>query len=61
MQQAARLVREEDTGVLPVGEGDRLVGMVTDRDVSVRVAAKGRNPARTKVREVMTPEVRYVF
>jgi CBS domain-containing protein len=61
VQQAARLMREEDTGVLPVGEQDRLVGMVTDRDIAVRVAAEGRNPAQTRVREVMTPEVRYVF
>ena len=60
-QHAARLMREEDTGALPVGEGDRLVGMVTDRDLAVRVAAEGRDPARTKVREVMTPEVHYVF
>jgi CBS domain-containing protein len=61
VQQVARLMREEDTGVLPVGEGDRLVGMVTDRDVTTRLVAEGRDPARTKVREVMTPEVRYVF
>jgi CBS domain-containing protein len=61
VQQVARLMREEDTGALPVGEGDRLVGMVTDRDVTVRLVAEGRDPARTKVREVMSPEVRYVF
>ena len=61
VQQAARLMREADTGSLPVGEGDRLVGMVTDRDVAVRLAAEGRDPARTKVRDVMSPEVRYVF
>jgi len=61
VQQAARLMREEDTGVLPVGENDRLVGIVTDRDVAVRVAAEGKSPADTKVREVMTQEVRYVF
>lgn len=61
VQQAARLMRDEDTGVLPVGENDRLVGMVTDRDVALRVTAEGRDPARTTVREVMTPEVRYVF
>lgn len=61
VQQAARQMREEDTGALPVGEGDRLVGMVTDRDVAVRLAAEGRDPARTKVRDVMSPEVRYVF
>jgi CBS domain-containing protein len=61
VQQATRLMRDEDTGVLPVGEGDRLVGMVTDRDVALRLVAEGKDPARTKVREVMTPEVRYVF
>ena len=61
VQQAARAMREEDTGVLPVGENDRLVGMVTDRDLALRLAAEGKDPARTKVREVMTPEVRYVF
>jgi CBS domain-containing protein len=61
VQQAARLMQEEDTGLLPVGENDRLVGMITDRDVAVRVAAEGKNPAQTRVREVMTPEVRYVF
>jgi CBS domain-containing protein len=61
VQQAARLMREEDSGVLPVGEQDRLVGMVTDCDVAVRLVAEGRDPAKTKVREVMTPEVRYVF
>jgi CBS domain-containing protein len=61
VQQAARAMREKDTGVLPVGEDDRLVGMVTDRDVALRLAAEGKDPARTKVREVMTPEVRYVF
>lgn len=61
VQQAARVMREEDVGVLPVGEGDRLVGMVTDRDLAVRLAAEGRDPARTKVRDVMTKDVRYVF
>lgn len=61
VQQAARLMREEDAGVLPVGEGDRLVGMVTDRDMAVRLVAEGKDAGRTRVREVMTPEVRYVF
>lgn len=61
VQRVARLMREEDTGVMPVGEGDQLVGMVTDRDVAIRLVAEGRDPARTKVREVMTADVRYVF
>ena len=41
VQQAARLMRDEDTGILPVGDGDRLVGMITDRDIAVRLAAEG--------------------
>ena len=61
VQQLARLMREDDTGILPVGEGDRLVGMVTDRDVAVRLVAEGRDPAQTKVRDVMTADVRYVY
>lgn len=60
VQQAAQIMREEDTGVLPVGEDDRLVGMVTDHDIAALVA-EARDPAHTKVREVMIPEVRYVF
>jgi CBS domain-containing protein len=61
VQHVAQLMLENDTGMLPVGEGDRLVGIVTDRDVALRLVADGRDPARTKVREVMTPEIRYVF
>jgi CBS domain-containing protein len=61
VQQAARMMREADVGVLPVGEGDRLIGMVSDRDIAMRVAAEGRDPARTKVRDVMSPDVRYVY
>ncbi|MGE0224767.1 MAG: CBS domain-containing protein [Acetobacteraceae bacterium] len=61
VQQATRMMREADTGVLPVGEGDRLVGVVTDRDVALRLVAEGKDPARTKVREVMTQDLKYVF
>lgn len=61
VQQAAQLMRDEDTGVLPVGEGDKLVGMVTDRDVALRLVAEGRDPRQTRVRDVMSPDVRYVF
>ena len=61
VQHAARLMAEADTGVLPVGEGDHLVGMVTDRDIAIRGDARGFDPTRTPVREVMTPEVRFCF
>ena len=60
IEKAARLMAELDVGILPVGEGDRLVGMVTDRDIAVRGLAKGKDP-NTKVRDVMTPAVKYCF
>src|SRR5215203_6440506 len=60
VQQAASRMTELDVGVLPVGENDRLVGMLTDRDIAIRAVAQGKGPD-TKVREAMTPEVRYCF
>jgi CBS domain-containing protein len=60
LQQAASRMAELDAGVLPVGENDRLVGMLTDRDIAVRAVAQGKGPD-TKVREAMTLEVRYCF
>jgi CBS domain-containing protein len=60
IRDAARIMSEIDSGVLPVGENDRLVGMITDRDIAVRAVAEGRGPD-TAVREVMTPDVRYCF
>ena len=58
--EAARLMIECDAGVLPVGEDDRLVGMITDRDIAIRAVAKDL-PPDTLVREVMTKEVLYCF
>ena len=60
IQDAARLMAEVDTGVLPVGENDRLVGMITDRDIAVRGVAEGKGP-QTTIREVMTEHVHYCF
>ena len=60
LHQAARLIAELDTGVLPVGENDRLVGMITDRDIAIRAVAEGKSPD-TRVRDVMTADVKYVF
>ena len=61
LQHAAELMVDIDAGVLPVGENDRLVGMLTDRDITVRAVAKGKAPDRTKVREVMSPEIKYIY
>lgn len=62
LQEAARKMRDLDVGPLPVcGDGGRLVGFLTDRDITVRATAEGRDPTRTTVKEAMTPEVVYVF
>ena len=57
---AASLMAEIDAGALPVGENDRLVGMITDRDIVIRAVAQGRS-ADTKVADVMSKEVFYCF
>jgi CBS domain-containing protein len=60
IREAARLMAEMDIGALPVEENDRLIGMITDRDISVRAVAQGRGPD-TPVREVMSSEIKYCF
>ena len=60
IRDAARLMSDHDIGALPVGENDRLVGMITDRDIAVRAVADGRGPD-TEVQEVMSHEVKYCF
>jgi CBS domain-containing protein len=54
VRDAARRMRTENIGALPVGEKDRLVGMVTDRDIVMRAVAEDRAPGNTSVREVMS-------
>jgi len=61
VQEAAERMRQLDVGPLPVCDGDRLVGMVTDRDITVRSTAEGWDPFTTPVRDVMTPETFYCF
>jgi CBS domain-containing protein len=57
LAEAARKMKLLDVGPLPVVESDRLVGMVTDRDITVRATAEGLDPEKVQIREVMTPEV----
>jgi CBS domain-containing protein len=61
IEEAADLMKTHDVGLLPVCEGDRLVGMLTDRDITVRAVAVGQSPATTLVSDAMTPEVYFVF
>jgi CBS domain-containing protein len=60
IQQAAMTMASIDAGVLPVQENDRLIGMVTDRDIAVRAVADGLGPD-ARVRDIMSGEVRYCF
>jgi CBS domain-containing protein len=60
IRDAAHLMAELDIGALPVEDNDRLVGMITDRDIAVRAIAEGRGPD-TSVREVMSREIKYCY
>jgi CBS domain-containing protein len=60
IRDVAKMMAEIDAGAMPVGENDRLVGMITDRDIAIRAVAKGKGPD-TPVREVMSKEVKYCF
>ena len=60
IRDAARLMAQIDAGVLPVGENDRLVGMITDRDITIRAVGADKGP-RTPIRDIMSKEVMYCF
>lgn len=60
LREAARQMAECDAGVLPIGENDRLVGMLTDRDIAIRGVAQGKGPD-DRVRDVMSGEVRWCY
>ena len=51
VQEAARIMRDEDAGVVPIVEGERLVGVITDRDIAIRVVAEGKDATQTAVRD----------
>jgi CBS domain-containing protein len=57
VMEAARLMRDEDTGVVPIVEGEKLVGTVTDRDIAIRVVAEGRSPETTTVGEIASRDL----
>jgi CBS domain-containing protein len=61
LQHAAKMMEKNDFGLLPIGENDRLVGMLSDRDITVRAVARGLAPDRCKVRDVMSRDVKYVY
>ena len=60
IRDVAKIMAEIDAGSMPVGEDDRLVGMITDRDIAIRAVAAGKGPD-TPVREVMSKDVKYCY
>lgn len=61
LREAAQKMRDGDFGLLPIGENDRLVGMITDRDITVRGTAEGKDPEAVPVRELMSKSVLYCY
>jgi CBS domain-containing protein len=61
IQEAAERMKALAVGALPVCADDRLVGMITDRDITVRATAAGQDPGGTRVRDAMTPEIAWCF
>src|SRR5688572_6376652 len=60
IRDAARIMADIDAGAVPVSENDRLVGMITDRDIAIRAVAAGKGPD-TPVRDIMSQDVKYCF
>jgi len=61
VREAAVRMQSLDVGSLPVCENDRLIGMVTDRDMTVRTTAAGADPNDARVRDAMTPQIHFCF
>jgi CBS domain-containing protein len=61
IREAARKMAAMDCGILPVGENDRLVGMISDRDIVTRAVAEGFDPDECYVREIMSPDVMWCY
>ena len=61
LKDAAQMMREGDFGLLPIGENDRLVGTITDRDIAIRAVASGKDPNSTTVRDAMSQGIFYCF
>ena len=59
LKEAAEKMKSLDVGLIPVCDGDKLKGTLTDRDITVRATAKGRHPTKTKVGDIMSTDIVY--
>jgi CBS domain-containing protein len=61
VEDAARIMRDQNIGLVPIGDKENVVGVITDRDIATRVTAESKDAKHTPVREVMTPNSAYCF
>lgn len=61
LKEAAEHMKKGDFGFIPVGENDRLIGAITDRDLTIRAIAQGKDPSKTQIREVMSKGIQFCF
>lgn len=61
VEYAAGLMRDHKIGLVPIGDKEKIAGVISDRDIAVRVTAESKDPRHTPVREVMTPQSAYCF
>lgn len=61
LKEAATKMRDFDFGFIPVGEDDKLIGIVTDRDIAIRAVAKGLDPKLTRVKQILTKRILYCY
>ena len=61
VDEAAQQMSLHDVGMLPVFEGGQMLGVFTDRDITIRVVGEGRDPRKTRVRDIMTAEIVYCY
>ena len=59
ISEVAKIMKEQDVGAVPVGEDDRLIGMVTDRDIAIRAVPNGRDVSSLTARDIMSPGIAY--
>ncbi len=61
LQEAAEKMKKQDFGFMPIGENDRLIGAVTDRDIVIRGVASGKDSKKVTIRDIMTDKIQYCF
>ena len=61
LKEAAQKMRSLDVGALPVCENEKIIGMITDRDITIRAVASGEDPNRCKVRDAMSPQMFFCY